>query len=234
MVFQDPLRALNPVLTVGYQLRESLKKTAGLPRKAARARAIELLERVRIDNPELRLRQYPHQLSGGMRQRVLIAIAVAASPELILADEPTTALDASVQQTVLDLLAEVVRELNASVILITHDIAVAASIADRVAVMYAGRVVETGSISEIVRNPRVPYTKALLDAALALEDGRQGVLPTIPENPMAMYEEPAGCAFASRCDRAVDVCWNTDPVLVADNGRSWACHDPYGEDVSVG
>jgi peptide/nickel transport system ATP-binding protein len=199
MVFQDPMSSLNPVLTVERQLTEGIREHLGLGRRAARERAVELLDRVGIPDPRGRLDAYPHQLSGGMRQRVMIAIALACEPQLLIADEATTALDVTIQAQIVELLAELQSELGMAMIWITHDLGVVAGIADRVLIMYAGRVVEEGTVDEIFDSPRHPYTRGLLGslpAAHSVGDSDLQVIPGLPPDPTAL---PPGCAFWPRC-----------------------------------
>lgn len=212
MVFQDAISALNPVYTVGWQIAEQFRVHRGLPIRRGREHAIELLARVGIPNPQERVDQYPHQFSGGMRQRVLIAMAIAMQPRLLIADEPTTALDVTVQAQIMQLLARLRRETGMGMILITHDMAVAAEVADRVAVMYGGRIVETAPIVDIIERPSHPYTQALVK--LALHDRRHGKRPKIAGTAPDMTEPPSGCAFAPRCGHARPQCRETDPALV--------------------
>ena len=222
MIFQDPLESLNPVYSVGDQLMEVLRKRAGLSRAAAKARAIELLDRVGIPSAAQRLRDYPHRLSGGMRQRVMIAIAIACGPELLLADEPTTALDVTIQDQILSLLVELQQESGLAILLVSHDLGVIAQMADRIAVMYAGRVVETGTVDEVLNAPRHPYTAALIASAPeAVAGGVEAVggrLETIGGSPPSIMELPAGCAFAPRCRYAEDRCVEVDMRLDAGPG----------------
>ena len=215
MIFQDPGLALDPVYRVGDQIAETVVRHMGVSRAAGRKRALELFERVRIPSPERRLDAYPHELSGGMRQRAMIALALSCAPKLLLADEPTTALDATVQIQILLILRELQRDLGLSVIFVTHDIGVAVEVADRIAVMYAGRIVETGPVAEIMRNPRHPYTKGLL--ATRAHGGRLAGkrLPAIPGSPPDLARLPPGCAFAPRCADADDRCRRDDPMPVA-------------------
>jgi peptide/nickel transport system ATP-binding protein len=206
MVFQEPMLALDPVYTVGNQIIEAIVRHETIARAAARARAVELFERVRIPSPERRLDAYPHEMSGGMRQRAMIALALACRPKILLADEPTTALDATVQVQILLLLRELQRELGLSVIFVTHDIGVGVEVADRVAVMYAGRIVEIGSVRDVIRTPRHPYTQGLLSTRAhgGRLQGRR--LPAIPGSPPDLANLPPGCAFAPRCAYAADGC----------------------------
>ena len=206
MIFQDPASALNPVFTVGHQISEVLRLNAGLSRSAARARSIELLERVGIPAPGRRLSAYPHELSGGMRQRVMIAMALAGEPRLLLADEPTTALDVTIQDQVLRLLEDLRRERNMSMILVSHDMGVIGTASDRVAVMYAGRIVEVAPVDVLFRNPDHPYTRALIDAMPQLLGEARADLRTIPGQPPDLLQLPAGCPFAPRCPLARPEC----------------------------
>ncbi|RYG85155.1 MAG: ABC transporter ATP-binding protein [Alphaproteobacteria bacterium] len=230
MVFQDALAALNPLYTVGWQIAELFRVHRGWTMNRGYERAIELLRQVGIPNPAERVHQYPHQFSGGMRQRVMIALAIALEPDLLLADEPTTALDVTVQAQIMQLLAQLRAETGMGLILITHDIAVAAEVADRVAVMYAGRIVETGPIVEVLEAPAHPYTRALV--RLALHDRRSGGRPTIPGTPPDLLSLPAGCAFAPRCPVVRPVCHQADPSLeLVTATQSAACH--FSREVDV-
>ncbi|SEN53816.1 ABC transporter ATP-binding protein [Actinacidiphila rubida] len=224
MIFQDALSSLNPVLNVGEQLGEMFTVHRGMSRKAARAKAIELMERVRIPAARERIRQYPHQFSGGMRQRVMIAMAMALEPELIIADEPTTALDVTVQAQVMELLAELQREYNMGLILITHDLGVVADVADKIAVMYAGRIVETSPVHDIYAAPAHPYTRGLLDSIPRVDQKGQE-LYAIKGLPPNLLHIPPGCAFNPRCPLAQAVCRTDEPPLyrVSDT-RASACH----------
>ncbi|MGW8889795.1 ABC transporter ATP-binding protein [Streptomyces sp. NPDC055749] len=224
MIFQDALSSLNPVLTVGEQLGEMFVVHRGLSRKDARAKSIELMDRVRIPAAKERVGNYPHQFSGGMRQRIMIAMALALEPSLIIADEPTTALDVTVQAQVMDLLAELQRELNMGLILITHDLGVVADVADKIAVMYAGRIVETSPVHDIYKAPAHPYTKGLLRSIPRL-DQKGGELYAIKGLPPNLLHIPPGCAFNPRCPMAQDVCRTDVPPLYEVSGhRQSACH----------
>ncbi len=230
VVFQEPMTSLNPSFTVGFQIAEVLRRHENLSRSAARARAVELLELVGIPAPARRIGEYPHQLSGGMRQRVMIAIAVACSPRVLIADEPTTALDVTIQAGVLDVFRDLRDRLGTAIILITHDLGVVADIADRAVVMYAGRAVEQASVTELFARPRHPYTaglmRALPSAAVTGEDGRPR-LAEIPGLVPPPFGDPDECAFHPRCPRARDDCRAQRPVLEAyDAGHLAACFHP--------
>ncbi|MBV9191991.1 MAG: ABC transporter ATP-binding protein, partial [Betaproteobacteria bacterium] len=217
MIFQEPMLAFDPVFTVGAQIVESVVRHPGLEGAAARRRALEMLERVRIPNAARRLDAYPHEMSGGMRQRAMIALALACQPRLLLADEPTTALDATVQIQILLLLRELQREFGMAVIFVTHDVGVACEVADRIAVMYAGRIVETGTATDVIRAPRHPYTAGLLSSIVRGELRGQRI-EAIPGSPPDLAELPAGCSFAPRCARATDACRAEVPVARASAG----------------
>ncbi|WP_245599715.1 ABC transporter ATP-binding protein [Nakamurella lactea] len=225
MVFQDALAALNPVYTVGWQLTEALRARHGFSRRQARTRAIELLDMVKVPAARQRVSEYPHQFSGGMRQRVMIAMALAMDPEVLIADEPTTALDVTVQAQIMTLLAEIQAERQMGLILITHDLGVVATVADQVTVMYAGRAVEQAPVLEAYGSPAHPYTKALLQSIPRL-DRKGGELEVIPGRPPDLLAVPAGCPFHPRCERAEDVCRTgaPPPVVELPGGRSAACH----------
>uniref|UniRef100_A0AAU3GR64 ABC transporter ATP-binding protein n=2 Tax=Streptomyces TaxID=1883 RepID=A0AAU3GR64_9ACTN len=224
MIFQDALSSLNPVLSVGAQLGEMFVVHRGMSRGDAKAKAIELMDRVRIPAARQRVGDYPHQFSGGMRQRIMIAMAMALEPSLIIADEPTTALDVTVQAQVMDLLAELQRELNMGLILITHDLGVVADVADKIAVMYAGRIVETSPVHPIYQAPAHPYTKGLLRSIPRLDQKGQE-LYAIKGLPPNLLHIPPGCAFHPRCPLAQDVC-RTDvpPLYTVNEERRSACH----------
>ncbi|MEU9300544.1 ABC transporter ATP-binding protein [Streptomyces sp. NPDC048269] len=227
MIFQDALSSLNPVLSVGAQLGEMYQVHRGTSRKDARAKAVELMDRVKIPAAKQRVGDYPHQFSGGMRQRIMIAMALALEPSLIIADEPTTALDVTVQAQVMDLLAELRRELNMGLILITHDLGVVADVADKIAVMYAGRIVEAAPVHEIYKAPAHPYTRGLLDSIPRLDQKGQELyaIKGLPPNLLAI---PPGCAFNPRCPMAQAVCRTDVPPLyeVTESPveRTSACH----------
>jgi oligopeptide/dipeptide ABC transporter ATP-binding protein len=233
LVYQDPMAALNPVRSIGAQLREPLMLHLGMNRKQADDRATELLSRVGIYNARRQLRAYPYEFSGGMRQRIVIAMAVACQPPLLLADEPTTALDVSVQAQVLDLLAELTRDLGIALVLISHDLSVVSSVADRVAVMYAGRVVEQSAAIPLFDAPRHPYTSLLLESISDVEDlAPDAELPTIPGAPPDLRLLPPGCPFAPRCPRARERCVAEHPPLAADrDDRQVACWYPVSPET---
>jgi peptide/nickel transport system ATP-binding protein/oligopeptide transport system ATP-binding protein len=218
IVFQDALTALNPVYTVGTQLGEAFRIHRGLGAKEAKVQAIELMERVGIPEPESRVNSYPHQFSGGMRQRILIAMAVALNPRLLIADEPTTALDVTVQAQIMQLLRKLREEGQMAVVLITHDLAVVAEEADSVAVMYAGNVVECGPVSEVFSDPRHPYTKGLLES-VPVHVGRGARLLSIAGSPPELHDIPAGCVYQSRCPLVQDICRSERPQLLPVNDR---------------
>ena len=239
MVFQDPMMTLNPVLSVETQMVETVLAHEKVSRQAARARAVDALGRVGIASPGERLAQYPHQFSGGMRQRVAIAIALLHSPELIIADEPTTALDVTVQGQILYEMQKLVREVGSAVIWITHDLAVIAGLADRVAVMYAGRIVERRPVLSLFEAARHPYTRGLLESMPRRGVTRKAELPTIEGTVPSLLQPPPGCRFADRCARhhALDAaqrrrCREHDPALAPDGDGRVACHFPLGGELS--
>ncbi len=224
MIFQDALSALNPVFTVGFQIEEQLRVRRGMSRADARRRAIELLDLVKIPNAKGRVKNYPHEFSGGMRQRAMIAMSLALDPELLIADEPTTALDVTVQAQIMDLLRDIQRERDMGLILITHDLGVVAEVADRIAVMYAGRIVEQADVFALFREPRHPYTEALL-ASLPRLDLKGQELTAIKGLPPSLARIPPGCPFHPRCARAKDVCTKDVPEFRRLPGdRFSACH----------
>jgi len=232
MIFQEPMTSLNPVFTIGWQLEETLHYHTDLTRDGRRERAIEMLRLVEIPNPEKRIREYPHQLSGGMRQRVMIAMALACEPDILIADEPTTALDVTIQAQILHLMAELKSKLDTAIVLITHDLGVVAQVCDRVLVMYAGRVIESSGIRELFRRPRHPYTRALLDSIPKAGRRERGArLATIPGIVPSLFELPAGCRFQDRCALAEERCVAEEPELVRDeDGRAVRCHFPMSEE----
>ncbi|MQA81344.1 MAG: ATP-binding cassette domain-containing protein [Streptosporangiales bacterium] len=223
MVFQDALSALNPVLSIGDQIGELFRAHRGVSRREAKERATELLAMVGIPAPKRRIGQYPHEFSGGMRQRILIAMAIALEPELLIADEPTTALDVTIQAQILELLDTLRQRLNMAVLFITHDLGVVSEIADRAAVMYGGRIVEAGTADDLFDRPSHPYTEALL-ASVPRAGGRREEFALIPGSPPNPLRLPSGCAFHPRCAWAVEKCESTRPPLVEFAGRMTACH----------
>jgi len=215
MIFQDPMTSLNPVLTIGKQITESLQKHVGMDRDRANKRAVELLEWVGLPDPARRLGDYPHQFSGGMRQRVMIAMALACGPTTLIADEPTTALDVTIQAQIVELVKRLRQEVGMAMIWITHDLGVVAGLADRVIVMYAGFIVEEADVDSLYEDPRHPYTLALLAALPRVDRRRHQRLKSIPGAPPNLLVEPHGCPFAVRCERAIDRCRTENPSLQA-------------------
>ncbi len=237
MVFQDPLSSLNPVVTIGVQLTEVLLRHRKLTRKQAKAEAVDLLARVGIPDPRRRVDEYPHQLSGGMRQRVLIAIALACSPKLLIADEPTTALDVTIQAQILTLLRELVSETGTALIMITHDLGVVAGLCDQVNVMYGGRIVERAQRHDLFAEPRHPYTHGLLASIPRLDAPRGERLVPVRGSVADNIPWADGCAFAPRCPNHVETCWSSAPELVADGrrvGGMLRCHNPVEVTVAEG
>ncbi|MDA7985084.1 MAG: ABC transporter ATP-binding protein, partial [Alphaproteobacteria bacterium] len=213
IIFQDPMTSLNPYLRISRQMTEVLTEHRGMSRKAARLRGIELLERVGIPNAEARFRGYPHEFSGGMRQRIMIAIALLCDPQILIADEPTTALDVTVQAQILDLLRDLRREFGTAVVMITHDLGVVAGLCERVLVLYAGRVVESGDVDDIFHDARHPYTEGLLRSMPRLDEARGEALHAIPGQPPDLQALPRGCAYRARCGYVRDVCSEAVPPL---------------------
>jgi dipeptide transport system ATP-binding protein len=211
MIFQDPMTALNPTLTIGEQIMEGIMEHEKISRAQAKKAAVEMLQLVGIPSPEARLKQYPHQFSGGMRQRIVIAMALVCSPDVLIADEPTTALDVTIQAQILELFRDIQKKTGVSIILITHDLGVVAQVADRVAVMYAGKIVEIGSRREIFYRPQHPYTAGLLQSVPRLDIEKAELVP-IPGTPPDLFSPPVGCAFAARCKYSMEVCERVYPV----------------------
>ena len=226
MVFQDPQTSLDPVFTIGYQITEALRIHRNISRNQARQRAVEMLRMVGIASPEDRLREYPHQFSGGMRQRVIIAIAMATNPELIIADEPTTALDVTIQAQVLTLMRQLVRKRSTAMILITHDIALIGQFCDTICVMYAGRLVERGSKQQVIRNPGHPYTQGLINSIPGSQNRRKR-LQQIPGMMPNLIDMPEGCPFLDRCDWKIDACTSRPDLVQVAPGHYVACAGRY-------
>jgi len=234
MVFQDPMTSLNPVITIGLQVTEVLSRHRGMDKSDARAEAASLLRRVGIPDPDRRLKDYPHQLSGGMRQRALIAMALACQPRVMIADEPTTALDVTIQAQILDLLKQLTEETGAALIMITHDLGVVAGLCDRVNVMYSGRIVESAPRRELFADPRHPYTHGLLASIPRLDHPRGTPLTPIPGSPRDVLPWAQGCAFSPRCSQPVDSCVQQAPALgpIGTSGvHDLRCHHPVAERV---
>jgi peptide/nickel transport system ATP-binding protein len=231
MIFQDPMTSLNPVYTVGWQIEEQLNEHFQLEKREARRRSIELLAQVGIPQPEERIDDYPHQFSGGMRQRVMIALALSCNPGLLIADEPTTALDVTIQAQILELIKNLRREFGSAVVMITHDLGVVADVADRILVMYAGRIVEEGDKEQIFYDPQHPYTWGLLGSIARLDRPKPRRLTAIAGQPPSLINKPRGCNFRPRCPHAFDRCREEDPPLTekVGGGHLDACHLPVEE-----
>jgi peptide/nickel transport system ATP-binding protein/oligopeptide transport system ATP-binding protein len=227
-VFQDPMTSLNPVFTVGMQIMEPLREHMGMDKARAEARAVELLELVGIPDARSRLKSYPHQFSGGMRQRVMIAIALACDPDVLIADEPTTALDVTIQAQILELVKELRQKLGMAIIWITHDLGVIAAVADRVMVMYGGQVAEHGPVKEIFANPRHPYTRALLKTIPSISGAREARLQVIEGQPPILNDAPTACPFRARCGHAMAICEAENPTRRAVDGAALG----HGHDVA--
>jgi len=235
MIFQDPLSSLHPLFKVGWQIVEAIQAHEDVPKKAARERAIEALREVGIPSPEKRIDSYPHELSGGMRQRVMIAMALVLKPDVLIADEPTTALDVTVQAQILDLIRHLKDEYQTAVVMITHDLGVIAELADEVAVMYAGRVMERTSRHELFTVPELPYTWGLMRSIPRLDAPRPGRLDSIAGLPPSLIHLPSGCPFHPRCPYVMDVCLQDEPELEQSEGDHLvACHLPIAERRQIG
>ena len=227
MIFQEPMTALNPVFTVASQMEDVLIRHKKVSRREARREAIRMLDLVGIPSPDIRVKDYPHQLSGGMRQRVMIAMALSCDPSLLLADEPTTALDVTVQAQVMEQMKSLQRERGMATILVTHDLAVIAEFCRRVIVMYCGRIVEMATVEELFTNPRHPYTKGLLDSIPRIREEKLEILPTIPGTVPDLHSLPPGCRFVDRCDRSGEACLSGVPHLAEKGSSLVACNSPY-------
>ncbi|WP_027625829.1 ABC transporter ATP-binding protein [Clostridium lundense] len=222
MIFQEPMTSLNPVFTIGRQITEVIIRHEDISKKDAEKRAIEMLELVGIPSPEKRIKDYPHQMSGGMRQRVMIAMALVCNPELLIADEPTTALDVTIQAQILDLMLKLKEKLGTAILLITHDLGVVAEIADRVVVMYCGKIVEDGTVEEIFEKPLHPYTEGLLKSIPKIDEQCEKLfmIPGMVPNPLEM---PKGCAFSTRCNKCNQMCINNEPPIFIEDERNVRC-----------
>lgn len=223
MIFQDPMTSLNPTMRIGKQIVEGLVKHQKLSAKEAEEKAIEMLNLVSVPQPEKRIKQYPHEFSGGMRQRVMIALAMVSNPKLLIADEPTTALDVTVQAQILDLMKSIQEKLGTSIILITHDLGVVADMCDRVIVMYGGQLMEEGTVYEIFNNPKHPYTRKLLGSVPRLDMSRSETLHSIPGTPPDLYKPPKGCPFYDRCDEAMIICKDHMPDREYHTNTHYSC-----------
>ena len=228
MIFQEPMTSMNPVFSIGHQITETLIRHKKMAKKEAIEKALEMLDMVGIPSPRERINNFPHQLSGGMRQRAMIAMALSCSPELLIADEPTTALDVTIQAQILDLMLKLKDKLNTSIMLITHDLGVVAEAADRVVVMYCGKVVESGTVGEIFRRPMHPYTEGLLLSIPRIDEKSKKLfmIPGTVPNPLKM---PEGCAFSSRCSKCMEICRKSRPEIVKYDGREVRCFLYSGE-----
>lgn len=228
MIFQDPMTSLNPLFTIGYQIMEPIRIHQKLSKAGAKKKAIEILKLVEIPSPESRLNQYPHEFSGGMRQRVMIAIAISCNPKLLIADEPTTALDVTIQAQILDLMSDLKNKLNTSIVMVTHDLGVVANMCSRIIVMYGGMIVEEGTIREVFYNPKHPYTWGLIRSIPKVSTGKKKKLIPIPGSPPDLLAPPKGCPFTARCEHAMKICEIRlpQPVSLSDTHRAscWLMH----------
>lgn len=237
MIFQDPMTSLNPTMRVGKQIVEGIMKHQKLSKDEAKKKSIEMLDLVSVPQPEKRIRQFPHEFSGGMRQRVMIALAMVSNPELLIADEPTTALDVTVQAQILDLMKQIQEKLGTSIILITHDLGVVADMSDRVIVMYAGQLMEEGAVDEIFKNPRHPYTRKLLGSVPRLDMDRSESLHSIDGTPPDLYIPPKGCPFFDRCENAMVICKEHMPERQYHTDSHYSCcwlNHPMAQGVAEG
>ncbi len=223
MIFQDPMTALNPVYTIGFQIIENLRAHTDMTKKQAKARAIEMLSLMGIPNPEQRVNEYPHQFSGGMRQRAMIAMAMSCNPKVLIADEPTTALDVTIQAQIFELMMKLKEDFNTAILLITHDMGVVNEVSDDMAVMYMGNIVESGGTKQVIRNPAHPYTKALLQSIPILGKGKDQNLEPIRGSTPDPYQRPVGCQFRDRCDYATEECLVMPPEVTVAEGQMVRC-----------
>jgi oligopeptide transport system ATP-binding protein len=230
MIFQDPMTSLNPYLRIDRQMVEVLVHHQGMNKPEAQAQAVEMLRAVRIPDPERRIRQYPHEFSGGMRQRVMVAMGLLCEPDLLIADEPTTALDVTVQEQISHLMGALRNRSNTAIILITHDLGVVAGLCDRVLVMYAGEAVECGSVEQVYYDPKHPYTRGLLESVPRLDQPEDRGLVSIPGNPPNLLSLPEGCKFRDRCPQAFDACTSKPPMQLSEDRHAWRCFLGDGND----